>query len=70
MYSKIIIDASFVVRRIAKNQFAQLNVKNITQNKDGSFVTDFDIAIDTELTIALKKYFLKLLLYQKNLRMM
>ena len=57
MYIDIINTTADIVRNVALEKFAQLENKNITQKKDGSFVTDFDIAIDTQLTQELKRAF-------------
>jgi len=56
-YQNIIRQASGIIRIIAKKNFSQLKDKNITQKKDGSFVTDFDTAIDVALINGLSDLF-------------
>lgn len=53
----IINQAKKIVFEVAQEQFKNLNDKNINKKKDGSFVTRFDLSIDTYLTQELSKAF-------------
>jgi myo-inositol-1(or 4)-monophosphatase len=59
-YNNIITQASKIVFNVAQHNFSQLKNKNITQKKDGSFVTDFDTAIDNDLIQNLSQVFPKI----------
>lgn len=56
-YKNIINKVKPHVKKVAKESFSSLHNKNITQKKDGSFVTDFDIAIDHALQRELSNLF-------------
>lgn len=56
-YQSIITQAANIVQSVAKKNFIALKEKNITQKKDGSFVTDIDNAIDADLHASLISLF-------------
>lgn len=55
--SEIINVAAVQIVKITQDKFSKTDVKKITQKKDGSFVTQFDVSIDQALTGSLKKKF-------------
>lgn len=56
-YTNIVTKAAEIIRSVARRNFSSLKEKNISKKKDGSFVTDFDLTIDRELTQSLGESF-------------